>query len=83
MALTATEKNNDEYGQAALVIRLPEVNSEDAPKFSSIYYDGTYTGGAKPTVTLKDNIAITNKDFSAITIAFDDSKSLLVLMSSV
>lgn len=84
MTLTATDLNNDEHGQAVLVIRLPAVNSDDAPKFSSIYYDGTYTGGTEPSVILKDNIAITNKeDFSTITIAFDDSKSLPSLMSRI
>ncbi|XP_023310797.1 uncharacterized protein LOC108911331 [Anoplophora glabripennis] len=74
MALTATESDNDEYGQAVLLIRLPVANTDDAPKFSSIYYDGIYTVGDEPSVTLEDIIAITNKeDLTAITIAFDDS----------
>lgn len=79
MALTAIEKDNDEYGQAVLLIRLPVVNSDDAPKFSSIYYDGIYTRGDDPSVILEDNIAITNKDLSStIRITFDDSKSLSI-----
>ncbi|KAJ8918469.1 hypothetical protein NQ315_008166 [Exocentrus adspersus] len=75
IALTAGEKDSDEIGQAVLVLRLPIVNNDEAPKFSSIYYYATYTAsGDKATVVLENEIAIVNKkDLSTVTISLDDT----------
>ncbi|KAG5893677.1 hypothetical protein JTB14_021973, partial [Gonioctena quinquepunctata] len=64
MGLTATDSTNvKEVGQATLVVTLPKVNSDDAPKFSNIFYETEYVS---KSTKLDTEIKITNRDKTAL-----------------
>ncbi|KAJ8930491.1 hypothetical protein NQ314_016718 [Rhamnusium bicolor] len=74
IALLAVDRVSGEIGEAVLVLTLPIVNNDEAPKFSSIHYSGEYKTDNGGEIHLENAIAITNKNnLSTVTISFDDS----------
>lgn len=73
VAVTATDSSNKLEGHSVIDLKLPSVNTADAPKFSKTYYTGRYEiTGDKSIVTLDENIDFLNKvDVTDIKITTD------------
>uniref|UniRef100_A0A6P7HAK6 Uncharacterized protein LOC114349448 isoform X12 n=1 Tax=Diabrotica virgifera virgifera TaxID=50390 RepID=A0A6P7HAK6_DIAVI len=64
VSITATDKTTKLTSFSVIDLKLPNVNTEDAPKFSKTYYTASYTvsGDNKATVTLDEQFAFSNRD---------------------
>ncbi|XP_074040354.1 uncharacterized protein [Leptinotarsa decemlineata] len=83
LTLAAKKKDIDGSGKATLIINLPPRTPTEEPKFSKGVYSATYQYiSGIPSVTLIDEISITNKlDLNQISIVADEYSSNFDLIS--
>ncbi|XP_056629735.1 uncharacterized protein LOC130440525 isoform X2 [Diorhabda sublineata] len=74
VAITATDSDTKLQGRSVIDLKLPKVNTDDAPRFSKTYYKANYDMSTDTaTVNLEDPIDILNRiDMSTINITTDE-----------
>lgn len=60
MTLTASQTGTDVTGEAALVLKLPKVDSDAVPKFSNAYYIADYPEGGTGDIEFKPSLNFSN-----------------------
>ncbi|XP_072383637.1 uncharacterized protein [Diabrotica undecimpunctata] len=73
VSITATDKTTKLSSASIIDLKLPHVNTEDAPKFVKTYYTASYTvSGDKATVTLDEQFTFSNRnDPKSVTLTTD------------
>lgn len=62
MTLTASQAENENFGEAALILKLPTENNEIGPKFSKAYYTADYPEKGTGIIEFEPSLQFSNID---------------------